>query len=323
MIKWGVLGTASIAKGCTIPGMIKAENCELVAIAGRDINKAERFKEEFGFEKAYGDYDALLADSDIQAVYIPLPNNLHYEWCMKAIKAGKNVLCEKPLAPTKEEAEELFAAAKEAGVVLMEAFAYLHTPYVAALKEEIASGVLGDIRYIESAFMVQSCDPADIRMHKDTYGGAMYDLGCYCISLMVWLLGEVPVKAVGMGEFSEEGIDLFSSAYLQFPGGTRGSLNCGMIFGREQPCRMDRLYIRGVNGYIKSDTAYNQDGELSYTICVNGEEQTKTVFSKHNYQLEVEQLGRCISDGETPHVSPEFSVMNAEAIDIALDAIGY
>lgn len=324
MVKWGVLGTASIARGCTIPGMQKAENCELTAIAGRSLEKAEAFKSEFGFKKAYGSYEALLEDPEIQAVYIPLPNNLHYEWCMKAIKAGKNVLCEKPLAPSKKEAEELFAAAKEANVTLMEAFAYLHTPYIEALKNEIASGTIGEVRYIESAFMVQSCDPSNIRMFRKNYGGAMYDLGCYCISFMVWLLGEVPVKARGLGEFTDDNIDIYSSAYFNFPGGARGSLNCGMIFGREHDCRMDRHYIRGSKGTIISSVEYNQEGELSYTVNVDGQQpEVKTFTCKHNYQLEVEQLGRCITDGESAHVSPEFSIMSAEAMDMALTAIGY
>lgn len=323
-VKWGVLGTASIAKGCTIPGMIKADNCELYAIAGRNIDKAKSYKEEFGFEKAYGDYESLLADENVQAVYIPLPNDLHYEWCMKAIAAGKNVLCEKPLAPTKQQAQELFDAAKKAGVVLMEAFAYLHTPYIAMLKEELDKKTIGDIRYIESAFMVQSCKPDNIRMKRANYGGAMYDLGCYCISLFVWLLGMAPESAQGLAEFTDEKIDIFSTSYLHFPGGIRASLNCGMVFGDEHDSRMDRLYIKGSKGYIKSDTEYNQEGDLSYTVYTDdGKIETKTVKVKQNYCLEVENLGRCITDGQEQHVTPEFSVMNAEAMDMALSSIGY
>lgn len=322
-VKWGVLGTASIAKGCTIPGMKLADNCELCAVAGRDIKKAESFKEEFGFEKAYGSYDELLADSDIEAVYIPLPNDMHYEWCMKAIAAGKNVLCEKPLAPNKEQAAELFEAAKKAGVVLMEAFAYLHSPYVAALKEELDNKVLGDLKYIESAFVIQDCDEDNIRMKRETYGGAMYDLGCYCSSLMVWLLGECPEKIQGLAEFTERDIDIFSSVYMMFPGNIRASFNCGMIFGLGQDSRMDRLYIHGTKGYIKSDVEFNQSGELSYTVCVDGKKTVKTVNAKNNYQLEVEQLGRCILEGESIHVSAEFSVKNAGTIDGILKATGY
>lgn len=321
-VKWGVLGTASIARGCTIPGMKQAENCELYGVAGRDLKKAESFREEFGFEKAYGDYESLLADSEVEAVYIPLPNHLHYEWCMKAIEAGKNVLCEKPLAPTKKQAEELFAAAEKKGVVLMEAFAYLHSPYVAALKEELNQKRLGELTYVESAFVVQNCKPDDIRMYKEMYGGALYDLGCYCVSLMVWLLGDIPTKVQALAEYSERNIDLFTTGYMMFPGNVRASFNCGMVLG-DSPSRMDRLYIRGLNGYIQSDVEFNQAGELSYTICVDGVKETKRITAKHNYQLEVEQLGKCIIDGEKPHVSPEFSIKNAQAMDLVLEAIGY
>jgi len=322
-IKWGVLGTASIAKGCTIPGMKLADNCELYAVAGRSLSKAESFKEEFGFEKAYGSYEELLADENIQAVYIPLPNDLHYEWCMKAMEAGKNVLCEKPLAPTKKVAEELFAKAKEKGVVLMEAFAYLHSPYVDALKAELDSGVIGDIKYIESAFMVQSCEPDNIRMFKSKFGGSVYDLGCYSTSLMVWLLGNEAESATGVAEFTDDGVDIFATAYLKFPGDIRASINCGMIFGTERPSRMDRLYIHGTKGCIKSPVEFNQSGELSYTVNVDGKEVVKTVNAKQNYSLEVMQLGRCITDGEKPRVSPEFSIKNAATVDDVLNAIGY
>ena len=139
-IKWGVLGTAGIARGCTIPGMQQAENCEMYAIAGRSIEKAEAFRAEFGFQKAYGSYEALLNDPEVEAVYIPLPNELHCEWAVKALNAKKHVLCEKPLAPTLEEIERMIAAANENGVLLMEAFAYLHSPIVSAVKAELDSG---------------------------------------------------------------------------------------------------------------------------------------------------------------------------------------
>ncbi len=322
-VKWGVLGTASIASWGTIPGMKQTENCELYAIAGRKLEKAEKYKEEFGFEKAYGDYDSLLADPEVQAVYIPLPNHLHYEWCMKAIAAGKNVLCEKPMAASAKEAKELFEAAEKKGVVLMEAFAYLHSPYVAALKEELDNKRIGDLTYMESAFMVQSCADDDIRMYKEMYGGALYDLGCYCVSLMVSLMGEAPLEAKGIAEYSERGVDLFTLGYMKFQGNVRASFNCGMIFGRPGNCRMDRLFIHGSKGYIKSDVEYNQAGDLTYTIVIDGKEEKKTVHARNNYSLEVEQLGKCILENEKPYVSPEFSVQNAKAMDMLLEAIGY
>lgn len=322
-VKWGVLGTAGIAKGCTIPGMQLAENCELCAIAGRSIEKAEQFKNEFGFEKAYGTYEELLADEDIQAVYIPLPNELHYEWVMKAIEAGKNVLCEKPLAPTKKQVEELFAAAKEKGVILMEAFAYLHTPYVAAVKAEVDSGAIGDIKYIETAFLTSDYDISNIRMRRETYGGSLYDLGCYCTSMITWLLGKEPTSVMAFAEFSEEKVDKFASAMMKYEGDVRAAFSSGMIFETEKDRRHDRLYINGTKGYIKSDVEYNEAGELSYRICVDGVETVKTVSTPQNYSLEVTQLGKCITDGETPHVSEAFSVMNAGILGRVLEAAGY
>ena len=151
-VKWGVLSTASIAKNCTIPGMLKAENVELVAIAGRNAEKVEKFKNEFGFKKGYVGYDALLEDEEIEALYIPLPNHLHKEWVIKALKAGKNVLCEKPLGLNEAEVKEMFETAKENKVILMEAYAYLHSPYVLSLVKD-AKELIGDIRFIDTAFV--------------------------------------------------------------------------------------------------------------------------------------------------------------------------
>lgn len=322
-VKWGVLGTAGIARGCTIPGMKLADNCELYAIAGRSKEKADEFKAEFGFEKAYGSYDELLADSEVQVVYIPLPNDIHYEWVMKAINAGKNVLCEKPMAPTAKQAEELFAAAKANNVILMEAFAYLHSPYVSAVKSEIESGVIGKVCYMESAFLTQGYDMSNIRMHKELYGGATYDLGCYSTSMILWMLDKEPSKIQAVSEFTDEKIDIFTTAFLQFDDGTRASINCGMVFDKTHPARMDRLYIHGDKGYIKSYTGFNMDGDLEYTVCVDGVETVKTVNSRQNYCLEIEQMGRCILDGENQHVTPGFSVKNAKVIDGILSSIGY
>jgi len=259
----------------------------------------------------------------VQAVYIPLPNQLHCEWVMKAIAAGKHILCEKPLAPTAAQAAELFAAAKEKGVILMEAFAYLHTPYVAALKKEVEEKNIGELRYIESAFLTAGYNLTNIRMQKECYGGATYDLGCYCTSLITHLLGKKPTKVQAVAEYTEEGIDILTAAIMQYEGGVRASFNCGMCFEKEHPKRFDRLYIDGTRGYIRSYAPYNGDGELSYTICVDGVEITKTVQVLQNYRLEVEQLGRCVLNGEKPFVSEEFSVSNAEVLDQVLGAIGY
>ena len=144
-VKWGVMGTAFICRRSTLPGMLQAENCELYAIAGRSREKAEQFRKEYGFAVCYDSYDELLDDPAVQAVYIPLPNTMHYEWTIKALKKGKHVLCEKPLAPTAEQAAQMFRTAHENGVFLMEAFAYQHSPYIAAIRQEIEDGTIGEL----------------------------------------------------------------------------------------------------------------------------------------------------------------------------------
>jgi len=322
-VKWGVLGTAGIARSQTIPGMQLAENCELYAIAGRSLEKAEQFQKDFGFEKTFGSYEELLADQAVEAVYIPLPNALHGEWTIKALKAGKHVLCEKPVAPTASEAQEMIDAANASGVYLMEAFAYLHSPFVQAVKAEIGRGTIGDVVYLESAFVTCSHDDRNIRMRRDTFGGALYDIGCYNTSLVLWMLEKEPEEVMAAAHFTHQGIDDYTSALLRFPGGVTAALECGMVLAPESGTRIDRFQIHGTKGCILSDTRFNQAGEVSYTVSVNGKTETKTLIAPNNYQLEVEQLGRCILEGEFPYVSHDFTMLNARTMDRILTKIGY
>lgn len=322
-IRWGVLGTAKIAQNHTIPGMQLAQNCELYAVAGRSMEKAEQFKAEFGFEKAYGSYQELLADPLVEAVYIPLPNELHMEWTIQALKAHKHVLCEKPIAPTAAQAAEMIRTADGNDVHLMEAFAYLHSPFVSAVKAEVDSGVIGDVVYVESAFVTATPDAQNIRMRRETYGGAMYDLGCYNTSLALWMLGKEPTDVQATARFTQQGIDIYSSSLLTFEGGASAALECGMVLAKSSGIRIDRFQIHGTKGCIQSATQFNQWGEVSYTVCANGTTQLKTVFAPQNYSLEIEQMGRCIDEGEQPHVSHEFTMMNARTMDRILAQIGY
>lgn len=321
-IKWGVLGTASIAAGCTIPGMQQAKGCELYAIAGRDEQKVQRYREEYGFAKGYVGYEALLADEQVQAVYIPLPNNLHYEWVMKAIEAGKHVLCEKPLALNAKEAEEMFAAAKEKGVILAEAYAYLNSPYVKALKEDVQSGMIGEVDYVETAFLTQGYKD-DIRLYKHLGGGAMYDLGCYCTTMILSLVDAEPVWIQANAEMSEEGVDVMTSALLKFDTGVRASFNVGMMLGIHSNHRMDRLYIHGTRGCIQSAVEYNQAGELEYSVVSDGKEIIRKVNARQNYCLEIEQMNKAINGTGQLIVTPEFSLKNAKLMEEVLRNIGY
>lgn len=322
-INWGVMGTAGIAWGQTIPGMMQAENCNLYAIAGRSMEKARVYQNEFGFEKAFDSYNALLADPQVEAVYIPLPNELHYEWTMKALQAKKHVLCEKPLAPTPEQVEQLYKAAEENGVYLMEAFAYLHSPFMQALKEELENKTIGDVLYLESEFITSDYNISNIRMRKETFGGSVYDLGCYCTTMVLWLLGMQPEKVQAVAEFSDRGIDTLTTAILTFPGSVKALITSGMVLATDKDYRIDRLQIHGTKGSIKSGVRFNQEGTLQYTVWTEDGETVKTVQAPQNYRLEVEQLGRCILRGETPHVSKEFSVANSKVLQAILEKIGY
>lgn len=321
-VKWGILGTANIARWGTIPGMKKADNCELYAIAGRSLEKAEKYKEEFGFKKAFGSYDDLLDDPEVQAVYIPLPNDIHIKWVKEALKKKKHVLCEKPLALNAKEVKEMFDTARENGVYLMEAYAYLHSPYIARLKEDVKSGIIGEVDYMESAFITQGYKE-DFRLHKELGGGAMYDLGCYCTTMFLSLTDSDPVFVKADAEFSDLGVDLNTAAILKFENGIRASFNVGMILGENTNSRFDRLFIHGSKGSIRSEVEYNQEGEVSYKIYTNDGVIERKVNNPQNYSLEIEQMGRCILNEEKPLITEEFSLKNAKLIDTVLSKIGF
>ncbi len=326
-VKWGVMGTAGIASWGTIPGMQKAKGCELYAIAGRSLEKAQAYKERFGFEKAYKGYEALLSDPEVEAVYIPLPNDIHCEWVIKALNAHKHVLCEKPLAMNECELRRMFAAARENGVILMEAYAYLHSPYIARLKEIISSGEIGKVDYIDTAFLTQDYSD-DIRLHKEQGGGGIYDVGCYCTSMILSLI-DSPVKYINAdAEFGGTGVDHMASVLIGFEDGSRASFNAGMILGTDTNDRYDRLFIHGSKGYIRSDVEYNGEGELSFEVTVKDSNyervtRTETVAAGSNYSMEMEQMNECIKGKASPYITEEFSVKNMRILENILDAVGY
>ncbi|MDO4312042.1 MAG: Gfo/Idh/MocA family oxidoreductase [Eubacteriales bacterium] len=319
-INWGVLGTASIAKGQVIPGMMKAENANLYAIAGRNSNKVKAFKEEFGFEKGYDSLDELLEDEDVDAVYIPLPNNLHREWILKAAEKKKHILCEKPLVPSPEEAEEVVAFCRKQGVILAEAFAYLHNPMTREIINIVREGQIGTPVLIEAHFFSKKWPEDNIRLRKDLYGGCTYDLACYNISMILQLMGEMPCQIDAMAHFLESGVDDYSNLFLKFPSGAYASATCGMCSSE----RATRLYVHGSEGTVETEIAYNGEGELSYYLTKGKERNLHKVQVPSNYMLEIEQFGRCVLGEEAePLVSNAFTLQVARIVQEALKKIGY
>ena len=231
-------------------------------------------------------------------------------------------MCEKPMSMNASDARRMFKTAEESGRYLMEAYAYLHSPYIASLKEVVKSGMIGDINYIDTAFVTQGYKE-DFRLHKEFGGGAMYDLGCYCTTMILSLIDSEPDFVKSCAEFTDLGVDFLTAGLIRFKNGARASFNVGMNLGENSNSRYDRLFIHGTKGAIRSDVEYNREGEVSYNIFTHEGVIKKTVFVPNNYALEVEQLGRCILDGEKPHITSDFSIKNAELMDSLLKEMGY
>lgn len=324
-IKWGVMGTAYIFERDTARGMSLAKNCELTAIAGRSMEKAEAFRKKYGFKRAYGSYEELIEDPEVEAIYIPLPNTFHYEWTIRALQHGKHVLCEKPLAPSAEQAREMFRTAKENHVLLMEAFAYQHSPYIKEIRKLVEEGEIGELRYVEAALITSDYDRSNIRMRKETLGGCTYDLGVYALSLVQRMTGVSPAQIHASASLSEEGIDTYTSAILEYENGSKAHIDCGMVLETERNSSLDRFQIHGSKGSIASvDFGFNAPGTLSYRLrTFDGRNELRCVEVPNNYCLEVEQLGRCIAGEEKPYVAEDFSVALADTVDRILEGIGY
>ena len=319
-IKWGVLGTANIADYGMIPGLLASKHSEAYMIAGRKQEKVDAYVEKFGFKRGVIGYENLLSDPDVQAVYIALPNNLHKEWVIKALEAGKHVLCEKPMALNKKDAEEMFAKASEKGLILMEAYAYLHSPYVESLINDVKSGIIGDIDFIETAFYTQGYEE-DFRLHKELGGGMIYDLGCYCTTMILSLIDSKPDLVKAVAEMTDENVDFSAAAIMRFKNGTRAAFNAGMVLGKN--ARYDRLYIKGTKGSLVSSVEYNQSGHLTYEINTESGKIIREIEAPNNYSLEADNLSLSILGNEKPLISPEFSLKNSELLDTLLSEIGY
>ncbi len=251
-LRWGVLSTADIGRQKVIPAIQKARRSKVVAIGSRDQGRAVQVAAELGIPTAHGSYEALLADEQIDAVYIPLPNHLHLEWAVKAAQAGKHVLCEKPLALTAADAEHMVAACASAGVTLMEAFMYRLHPSWVAVRELVNSGRIGRLMAIQSWFSYYNDDPANIRNIRAAGGGALYDVGCYNINLSRLLFGGEPSRIqASVVRDPASGVDILTSAILDFDGG-QATFTCSTRTESDQ-----RVHIYGTRGRISVGIPFN------------------------------------------------------------------
>jgi D-xylose 1-dehydrogenase (NADP+, D-xylono-1,5-lactone-forming) len=287
-LHWGLLSTARINKAL-IPSLRSSKRNKLIAVASRSQDKAEAYAHEKKIKQAYGSYEALLADPDIDIIYNPLPNHLHAEWTIKAVEAGKHVLCEKPLALSLDEVDAIAEAAKKHGRIVAEAFAYRSHPQTVKVKEIIDSGKLGKVKMVFGAFTFIMTNPEDIRWNPELGGGSLWDIGCYPLSFSRCVLGAEPLEVFGWQVTSPSGIDETFAAQLRFAGDIYFQLNCSFKIPSHE-----FMEIVGDEGTLSIPQPFNNGTKRSLYLTRAGKTSTIPVNGPDAYACEVEDLADAI-----------------------------
>ena len=262
-VRWGVLGAASIAVRKVIPGMQKGAYSEVTAIASRDKKKAEEAARKLGIPKAYGSYEELLKDGEIEAIYNPLPNHLHVPWSIKAAEAGKHVLCEKPISLSVKEAKTLLAARDRTGVKIGEAFMVKTHPQWLRTREIIRSGAIGELQSAMCVFSYFNRDPANVRHKVEWGGGGMLDIGCYPITMSRFIFAQEPTRVAGvLGRDPDFGTDRLASAILEFPSG-ESVFTCST-----QSAHFQRMHFLGASGRVEIEIPWNAPNDRPCRIFI-------------------------------------------------------
>jgi predicted dehydrogenase len=323
-VKWGVLGVAAIAVKKVIPAMQKGEWSEITAIASRDLRKAKDAAATLDIAKAYGSYDELLADPEIEAIYNPLPNHLHVPWSIKAAGAGKHVLCEKPISVTVEEAKELLAARDRCGVQIGEAFMVKTHPQWLRVQYLIGSGIVGKLRSIVGAFSYFNCDPQNVRNVAEWGGGGLLDIGCYPITTSRWLFAEEPLRVAGIMERDPEfGIDRLTSAVMEFPSG-HSVFTCST-----QLVPYQRMQFLGTKGRIEIKIPFNAPNDRPCEILVDdgrdvfgGGVTTELIPMCDQYTIQGDVFSKAIREGGQVPVPLEDAIANMAVMEAIFQSAG-
>ena len=318
IINWGILGCAGIAEGRVIPGLLQASGANLYAIASRSNgDKLKHFKEKFNPEVTYASYEELLEDPKVDAVYIPLPNGLHFEWVLKAAAKKKHILCEKPLGVSRSQVKQMQAACDANNVLLMEAFAYRQSPLTKKAKEIVVSGILGNIKFIESHYGYNLENEEDVRFSQALYGGATFDVGCYNLNLIRFLAGSEPLKICALGNVSvKHDVDESSSILMEFKNDLEAFAFCSLAIS--PTCHYT---VIGDKGTLKVPDEFNSKGNTKIIVTSGNKTDEILVDCPDNYMLEIEQFNRVIRGEEKPLITGEDSLGNAAVIDESLKQI--
>ena len=316
-VRWGILGTAKIALEKVIPGMLGSSLAQVVAIASRDLGKAREAANRLGIPKAYGSYEELIDDPDIEAIYNPLPNHLHVPWSIRAAKQGKHVLCEKPIGLTARDARDLLEARDRTGVKIGEAFMVRTHPQWLKVKEIVGSGRIGELRVISGHFSYYRRDPGDIRSRVEWGGGALMDVGCYPITISRWLFGAEPTEVVGLVERDPDlEIDRLTSGLLRFEKG-QATFSCAT-----QLVPYQTMQIFGTTGRIAIEIPFNAPPRNECRIFVDdGSDltgraaETITFPAVDQYSVQADRFSEAIRGVGAVPVSLEDAMGNMAVID--------
>jgi predicted dehydrogenase len=322
-VRWGILSTADIALTKVIPGIQKAGRCRVVAIGSRNLERAREAGDRLGIPKVHGSYEALLADPEIDAVYIPLPNHLHAEWTIAAARAGKHVLCEKPLALTADDAERMIDICRTEGVRLMEAFMYRLHPSWVAVCELVSAGRIGRLMAVQSWFSYYNDDPANIRNIREAGGGALYDVGCYSVNLSRMLFGSEPTRVeASVTRDPTNGTDVLTSGLLEFGDGV-ATFTCSTRAEDDQ-----RVHVYGTQGRISIWIPFNipPDRPTEVYLTAGGDPpvaphtEVLRFETADPYSVEAARFAAAILEDLPTPVPPEDAVANLKVLEQILVA---
>ena len=318
-IRWGILGNAMIARKCVIGAMQKSRNAMVHAIATRSSADTAEVAGDNGIGRIYADYDALLADSDVDAVYVPLPNHMHLPWTLKALSAGKHVLCEKPLACNAREARQMAAQAKASGLLLMEAFMYRFHPRSRRIKQKVDQGAIGKLCLVRSAFCYHMDDNilqsgGNARLKPEMGGGALLDVGCYSVSVARWLMGAEPTAVQAQAVYHPDGVDMHFVGTLRFEEEKLAVIEASFISALQQT-----FTVVGRDGAIElpQNAFIPWEKDAVYTLRSKDEEvgEKHVIQGADEYQLMVEHF----SDAVLGHIkldhTPDDSIANMRVLD--------
>jgi len=306
-VKWGFLSTANI-NDKLLPGAEASPDVDLVAVASRDAGRAETYARERGIERSYGSYDELLADPDVEAVYISLPNSMHVDWSIRALDEGKHVLCEKPLSRHPDDVERAYDAADKNGRILMEAFMYRHNPQTKRLVEIVEDGAIGRLRLVRAAFSFPLADATNVRLNAELEGGALMDVGCYCVSGSRLLAGE-PEVVYGQQVAASSGVDELFAGTLRFPGGVIAEIDCGLVLPER-----DELEAIGEEGSIFLDDPWHSRSPVLELRRDDGTERIE-LEPEDSYRLQLENMSAAVRGRAQPLLGRADALGEARAIE--------